>query len=157
MGVVSQLADRVLVMYAGRCVEQGPRAEVFRNPQHPYTWGLLGSVPRARAPRVRRLPAIPGSPSSALDVPPGCPFAPRCLHRHEQCSQRPSLEGNPMHTGGPGHVDACWLPRGDRKALRRQAVEKAIAAGDPGQVEVVPDPAATFVSEDGPAVPVAQP
>ena len=151
MGVVSQLADRVLVMYAGRCVEQGPKAEVFRRPQHPYTWGLLGSVPRARAARLRRLPAIPGSPSSALDVPPGCPFAPRCPHRHEQCAQRPSLEG------GPVHLDACWLPRVDRQGLRREAVERAVRVGDPGQPEMAVDADASFVSENGPAAPVAGP
>ena len=151
MGVVSQLADRVLVMYAGRAVEQGPKAEVFRRPRHPYTWGLLGSVPRARAARVRRLPAIPGSPSSALDVPPGCPFAPRCLHRHEQCDERPPLEG------GPEHLDACWLPRADRQGLRRETLERAVLAGDPGQTELTTESAAPFGSEPGPIAPVAQP
>ena len=151
MGVVSQLADRVLVMYAGRAVEQGPKAEVFRRPRHPYTWGLLGSVPRARAPRVRRLPAIPGSPSSALDVPPGCPFAPRCPHRHEQCDHRPPLEG------GPEHLDACWLPRGDRQGLRREAVERAVLIGDPGQTALPAEPDAPFALETGPVAPMAAP
>ncbi len=114
MGVVSQLADRVLVMYAGRAVEQGPRTEVFRRPQHPYTWGLLGSVPRARAPRVRRLAAIPGSPASALTAPVGCAFAPRCAHRHDACSEQPPLQGDV-------HADACWLPRDGRAQLRAGA------------------------------------
>jgi len=131
MGVVSQLADRVLVMYAGRAVEQGPKTEVFHRPQHPYTWGLLGSVPRARAARVRRLPAIPGSPASALTAPTGCPFAPRCRHRHEQCEQRPPLEGG-------DHADACWLPRDRRQELRHQLDVAAVAAGDPGQADVLP-------------------
>ena len=108
MGVVSQLADRVLVMYAGRAIEQGPRTEVFHHPQHPYTWGLLGSVPRARAPRVRRLPAIPGSPVSALDAPVGCAFAPRCSHSHDRCAERPALEGG-------AHAAACWLPPQERQ------------------------------------------
>ncbi len=129
MGVVSQLADRVLVMYAGRAVEQGPKTEVFRRPRHPYTWGLLGSVPRARAPRVRRLPAIPGSPASALTAPAGCAFAPRCRKRHDRCSEQPPLEGGLLH------VDACWLPREDRQALRHDTVVAAVAAGDPGQVQ----------------------
>ena len=133
MGVISQLADRVLVMYAGRAVEQGPKAEVFHRPQHPYTWGLLGSVPRARAPRVRRLPAIPGSPASALTAPSGCPFAPRCRHRHDRCDERPPLEGG-------AHADACWLPRDRRQELRHQADDAAVAAGDPGQAEDASEP-----------------
>ncbi len=131
MGVVSQIADRVLVMYAGRAVEQGPKSGVFHDPHHPYTWGLLGSVPRARAPRVRRLPAIPGSPASALTAHAGCPFAPRCRHRHDRCDEQPPLVGGE-------HADACWLPPGDRRLLRQQSVAAAVSAGDPGQLEVVP-------------------
>ena len=131
MGVVSQIADRVLVMYAGRAVEQGPKSGVFRDPHHPYTWGLLGSVPRARAPRVRRLPAIPGSPASALTAHTGCPFAPRCRHRHDRCDELPPLVGGE-------HADACWLPTEQRHVLRRQSVAAAVSAGDPGQIEVVP-------------------
>ena len=103
-------------MYGGRAVEQGPRTEVFHRPRHPYTWGLLGSVPRARAPRVHRLPTIAGAPpASPLDVPPGCPFAPRCAHVHDACAVRPPLEG-------AEHRDACWLPAEGRASLR--------AAGD---------------------------
>ena len=127
MGVVSQLADRVMVMYAGRAAEQGPKTDVFHRPRHPYTWGLLGSVPRARAPRVRRLPAIPGSPASASAVPSGCPFAPRCGHRHDRCEERPELSGGP-------HADACWLPTDGREQLRRSLTAAAVAVGDPGQV-----------------------
>ena len=126
MGVVSQLADRVLVMYAGRAVEQGPKTEVFHRPRHPYTWGLLGSVPRARAPRVKRLPAIPGSPASALTAPGGCAFAPRCSQRHDRCDEQPPLLGD-------GHADACWLPAEGRQELRRSTSVQAAAAGDPGQ------------------------
>ena len=128
MGVVSQIADRVLVMYAGRAVEQGPKTEVFHRPRHPYTWGLLGSVPRTRAPRVRRLAAIPGSPASALTAPSGCPFAPRCRHRHDRCGDQPPLEGGE-------HSDACWLPRDRRQELRHQTDVAAAAAGDPGQAD----------------------
>ncbi len=126
MGVVSQLADRVLVMYAGRAVEQGPKTEVFHRPRHPYTWGLLGSVPRARAARVRRLPAIPGSPASALTAPAGCAFAPRCRYRHDHCADQPPLVGGE-------HADACWLPADRRPELRLLSDEQAAAAGDPGQ------------------------
>jgi peptide/nickel transport system ATP-binding protein len=112
MGVVSDIADEVLVMYAGRAAEQGPKGEVFHRPRHPYTWGLLSSVPRLRAGRVRRLPTIPGSPPSPTDVAAGCPFAPRCRLRHDKCDERPLL------AGGSDHVDACWLPRDRRQELR---------------------------------------
>ena len=137
MGVVSEIADQVLVMYAGRAAEQGPKKDVFHRPRHPYTWGLLDSVPRPRAERVRRLPTIPGSPPSPLDVAPGCPFAPRCRKRHDRCDERPEL------AGGPPHVDACWLPRDRRQELRREVVEAAVAEGDPGDL-----------TEHGPAVDV---
>ena len=115
MGVVSQMADRVVVMYAGRAVEAGPRRGVFGSPQHPYTWGLLDSVPRVGAARQRPLPTIPGSPVSADAVPPGCPFSPRCAHAHDACTTRPALEGATEHAD---HLDACWLPRGARRELR---------------------------------------
>jgi peptide/nickel transport system ATP-binding protein len=115
MGVVSEIADQVLVMYGGRAVEQGPRTEVFHRPRHPYTWGLLGSVPRVTGARIRRLAAIPGSPVSPLDVPAGCAFAPRCGFRHAACDDRPDLRGS------GGHQDACWLPLDGRDTLRAQA------------------------------------
>src|SRR5213592_4969010 len=91
MGVVSDLAERVAVMYAGSVVEEGTKAAVFRDPQHPYTWGLLGSIPRVGRPRVRRLTAIPGTPPSLLALPPGCRFAPRCRHRFDRCDVKPEL------------------------------------------------------------------
>jgi peptide/nickel transport system ATP-binding protein len=115
MGVVSEIADQVLVMYGGRAVEQGPKTEVFRRPRHPYTWGLLGSVPRVTGARIRRLAVIPGSPIAPLDVPAGCAFAPRCRFRHEACAERPELRG------GHRHLDACWLPADGRDALRAEA------------------------------------
>ncbi|MFK0173554.1 ABC transporter ATP-binding protein [Streptomyces sp. NPDC090306] len=102
MGVVSEIADRVLVMYGGRAVESGTRQEVFHTPRHPYTRGLLGSVPRIGGERLRRLPAIPGSPVASSDRSPGCAFAPRCAARHDACAARPPLTGD-------GHRSACWL------------------------------------------------
>jgi len=125
MGVVSELADRVLVMYAGRAVEVGPRSPVFRSPRHPYTWGLLESVPRMtgeptggvgapRAPR-RRLPTIPGSPVTPAEAGTGCVFASRCRHRFDACDSQP-----PLRPSGdvPSHRDACWLAGTDRAAAR---------------------------------------
>ena len=91
MGVVSELADRVMVMYAGRIVEKGARSELFGDPLHPYTRALLGSIPPLTGERPRRLPAIPGSPPSLLRLPQGCSFAPRCPVRFEACEARPAL------------------------------------------------------------------
>jgi peptide/nickel transport system ATP-binding protein len=133
MGVVSDFADQVLVMYAGRAAEKGPKREVFRHPRHPYTWGLLDSVPRPRADRVARLPTIPGSPPSPLAVDPGCPFGPRCRKRFDKCAERPELEG------GSEHVDACWLPRDRRQELRLDVIAAAVAEGDPGDVTERPE------------------
>jgi peptide/nickel transport system ATP-binding protein len=91
MGVVSELADRVMVMYAGRIVEKGARSELFGDPLHPYTRALMGSIPPLTGERPRRLPAIPGSPPSLLRLPQGCSFAPRCPVRFEACEARPAL------------------------------------------------------------------
>ncbi len=118
MGVISEIADRVVVMYAGRPVEVGPKQAVIRAPQHPYTWGLLGAVPRLSG-RRRRLATIPGSPGSPYAQRPGCAFAPRCAWRFEACEQRPELGGE------GGHLDACLLPRPGRAALRAGVAEAA--------------------------------
>ena len=117
MGVVAETADRIVVMYAGRAIEQGTTREVFLEPQHPYTVGLQGSIPRLDRPRVDRLTAIPGLPPSALAVPPGCAFAPRCPHRFELCVERPEL----LDRVGGGHLDACHLDL-EAKRRNRQAV-----------------------------------
>ncbi|MGW3286914.1 ABC transporter ATP-binding protein [Streptomyces sp. NPDC001002] len=107
LGVVAEVADRVAVMYAGRIVEQGTRDEVLFSPQHPYTKGLLGSVPPLDGPVPERLPAIAGSPPSGVERPDGCGFAPRCAFVHEACGERPELR---RRHGGVGHLDACVLP-----------------------------------------------
>src|ERR1700749_951656 len=91
LGVVADIADRVIVMYAGRVVEQGTLDDIFYNPQHPYTWGLLGSITRVDADRSQRLPAIPGLPPSVLRAPTGCHFRPRCPFAFEQCTEGPEL------------------------------------------------------------------
>jgi oligopeptide/dipeptide ABC transporter ATP-binding protein len=119
MGVVSDLAERIVVMYAGSVVEEGPKTAVFREPQHPYTWGLLGSIPRVGRPRVRRLTAIPGAPPSLLAPPPGCRFEPRCAHRFDRCATRPEL----LERVAPGRADACHLDPALRAALRARVVE----------------------------------
>jgi peptide/nickel transport system ATP-binding protein len=107
LGVVTDIADRIVVMYAGRVVEQGTLDELFYDPQHPYTWGLLGSITRVDSDRSRRLPAIPGLPPSLLRPPRGCHFRPRCPHAFEPCTEVPALEAR--LSASPGHLDRCWL------------------------------------------------
>jgi peptide/nickel transport system ATP-binding protein len=113
MGVVSEIAERVVVMYAGSVIEEGPKTAVFRDPQHPYTWGLLGSIPRVST-RVHRLAAIPGLPPSLLAPPEGCRFAPRCAYRFDRCTIRPEL----AERVSPGRADACHLEPAARAGLR---------------------------------------
>jgi peptide/nickel transport system ATP-binding protein len=117
MGVVAEMADRVAVMYAGRIVEQGTRRDLFYQPQHPYTWGLLGSIARLDRPKPRRLATIPGLPPSLLSLPPGCAFAPRCRYRFPACGQTPSLTDKL----GSGHLDACHLDPQAKKDARASA------------------------------------
>ncbi|MGP4043063.1 ABC transporter ATP-binding protein [Streptomyces sp. 2A115] len=128
MGVVSEIADRVLVMYGGRVAEEGPRQAVFHGPRHPYTWGLLDSVPRVGGPRLRRLPTIAGMPVSPDDLPEGCAFAPRCPARHARCDERPELSAG---AGDTTHRDACWLPPHDRASLRLTTRAAAGGGGGP--------------------------
>jgi peptide/nickel transport system ATP-binding protein len=105
LGVVAETASHVLVMYGGRSMEYGTAAEVFNAAQHPYTWGLLESMPTVER-RMAALVPIEGSPPSLLDVPPGCPFHPRCPYRVDRCDKDP-VHLEPL-TGG--HLDACFLP-----------------------------------------------
>jgi peptide/nickel transport system ATP-binding protein len=119
LGAVASVADRVAVMYAGRIVEVGTCAEVFADPQHPYTWGLLGSIPRVDRPRVRRLSAIAGQPPSLAGGDVGCSFAARCPHAFEACARRPAL----VDRIGDGHADACHLPIEHRPEIRVASME----------------------------------
>jgi oligopeptide/dipeptide ABC transporter ATP-binding protein len=115
LGVVAEVADRVVVMYAGRVVEETALRPLFTDPMHPYTWGLLGSVPRVDQARPDRLPTISGAPPSLLDPPAGCHFHPRCPHRFEPCdSEIPELEDRV----GPDHADRCHLSVADKRRLR---------------------------------------
>jgi len=117
LGVVAEVADRVLVMYAGRVVEEGTLDEIFYDPQHPYTWGLMGSLTRLDRPRPHRLPQIAGSPPSLLELPQGCHFRPRCPHEFSKCPQNPELEARLPEV--PGHCDRCWLTP-EQKREKRQ-------------------------------------
>ena len=119
LGVVADIADRILVMYAGRVVEQGTVDEIFYDPQHPYTWGLLGSIARVDRPRPERLPSIPGLPPSLHNRPAGCHFRPRCRHEFGQCAQVPALEAR--DPAAPLHTDRCWLPLDEKRSKREIA------------------------------------
>jgi oligopeptide/dipeptide ABC transporter ATP-binding protein len=116
LGVIAEVADRVLVMYAGQVVEQGTVEEIFYDPQHPYTWGLMGSLTRLDQPPPDRLPQIGGQPPSLLSLPPGCRFRPRCPHAFEKCTELPDLEER--LAGEDGHADRCWLDPQDKRKLR---------------------------------------
>ncbi len=114
LGVVAEIADRVLVMYGGRIVESGTLEQIFYDPQHPYTWGLLGSLARPDRPRTARLSQIRGQPPSLLRPPAGCHLRPRCPHAFDRCTQVPPLEAR---VGGD-HTDRCWLSVEQKRSLR---------------------------------------
>ena len=109
LGVIAEVADNVNVMYAGRIVESGTIDQIFYDPLHPYTWGLLGSLARPDRPRTRRLAQVKGQPPSLLAPPEGCHFRPRCPHAFERCTETPKLE---VRGGETGHPDRCWLSPG---------------------------------------------
>jgi oligopeptide transport system ATP-binding protein len=105
LGIVAGLAKQVNVMYAGYIVERGSVKDIYRRPRHPYTMGLLGSLPRLDAAPGTKLVSIPGLPPDLIDLPPGCPFAARCSYAVDQCLEKmPSLE----EVDGRGHTVACW-------------------------------------------------
>jgi peptide/nickel transport system ATP-binding protein len=110
LAVVSGLADRIAVMYAGRIVEEGPVEAVLSRPLHPYTRGLVGSAP-GRARRGERLVQIPGAPPSPAWLPPGCAFSPRCARADAICETAPAMVGH-----GPDRAARCWHPHVDSEA-----------------------------------------
>jgi oligopeptide/dipeptide ABC transporter ATP-binding protein len=128
LALVADVADRVLVMYAGRLVEQCDLDETFYDPQHPYTWGLLGSRPRIDS-GDDRLSAIPGAPPSLLDPPTGCRLRPRCPFAFDKCIEEPALESR-LPTE-PAHLDRCWLTPEDKRDLRER--DGAIGLYPPAQ------------------------
>ncbi len=131
LGVVADVVDEVLVMYGGKVMERADRRTLFYASHHPYTEGLLQSMPAYGGERERLHP-IAGQPPSLLSPPPGCPFAPRCVYVMDKCRQEPPP---PLDPAGeePGHLSACWLPHShaEREAIRRRVarVELARSAG----------------------------
>ena len=129
LGVVADIADRVIVMYAGRVVEQGSLDDIFYDPQHPYTWGLLGSITRIDSDRSARLPAIPGLPPSLLAAPKGCHFRPRCPHAFDKCVEVPPLMSRVEDR--PESLDRCWLPVERKRAIRQVDGRIGLRAAEP--------------------------
>jgi peptide/nickel transport system ATP-binding protein len=124
LGVIAETANSVMVMYAGRIMEYGPARQIFEQPQHPYTWGLLDSMPTIER-RLTALVPIEGSPPSLLAPPSGCPFHPRCRFRFEPCPvDRPPL----LSPVPEAHPDACWLAWDDK--VREGAKRSVTRLGD---------------------------
>ena len=150
LGVVAGMTDRVVVMYAGHVVEMAATDELFANPRHPYTLGLLASVPRLDEARTDELTPIEGAPPDLLHPPEGCPFAPRCLFVTNQCRVPP-----PLRSVGDNHVAACWYDvnqpseqqranarreaRARRLAMLDAQAQAIVAASSDGQIAANPD------------------
>ncbi len=123
LGIVAEVADRVLVMYAGQCVETGAVRSLFRAPQHPYTAGLLASIPAANRSPTARLSSIRGTPPLlAKGRPTGCAFRPRCDFAFDRCALPPPL----AESVEPGYLDRCFLPPESKSALLRRPLREAL-------------------------------
>jgi peptide/nickel transport system ATP-binding protein len=126
LGVVAELADDILVMYAGKAAEYGSAEDIFDRPGHPYTWGLLSSMPRIDRQRAERLLPIPGTPPSLIRVPAGCAFHPRCRYA-DSTGGLSETTVPPLREIEPGHLAACHLTVGERRAAWEEL--KAAQAG----------------------------
>jgi peptide/nickel transport system ATP-binding protein len=131
LGVVAGMADEVLVMYAGRPVEHADLRDVYYRPQHPYTWGLLSSVTRIDRAPEHRLLSITGNPPSLINVPPGCPFHPRC--RYAMLPEPCTTEVPEFRTIAAGHRLACHLPETERATAFARDVQPRTGSGSVGK------------------------
>jgi peptide/nickel transport system ATP-binding protein len=122
LGVVAELADDLLVMYGGKCVEYGAATTIFDHPEHPYTWGLLGSMPRLDRTVAKRLLPIAGTPPSLINVPPGCAFHPRCTFEPLTGGLGGTTVPELVDAGG-GHLVRCHLPTAERRRIWTQDVK----------------------------------
>jgi peptide/nickel transport system ATP-binding protein len=158
LGVVAEMTDEIAVMYAGRIIEKARAETIFAAPEHPYTWGLLKSIPRLDTPRDQELVPIFGRPPSLINKPSGCAFHPRCPYVREAHKRiDPVLE--PAGGADPTHVVACLLPSETRRALWRalrageipeKAREAVLADGGSGLSEAAgsPEPGAAAPEEE---------
>ncbi|NAS26184.1 ATP-binding cassette domain-containing protein [Herbidospora sp. NEAU-GS84] len=116
LGVVAELSDDILVMYGGKCIEYGSADDIFERPEHPYTWGLLGSMPRLDREVTERLLPIKGSPPSLINVPSGCAFHPRCAFEPRTGGKGSTVVPDLVETEG-GHLVRCHLSREERRDI----------------------------------------
>src|SRR5215469_15455727 len=135
LGVVAELADDIMVMYAGRMAEYGTAVDIFDRPGHPYAWGLLSSMPRLDRARTERLTPIPGTPPSLIHVPSGCPFHPRCAYA-ANTGGRSVREVPQLRAVGPGHEVACHLSTDEQRRIWGELLQAQLApAGGNSQRE----------------------
>ncbi|MFI7611846.1 ABC transporter ATP-binding protein [Nonomuraea terrae] len=125
LGVVAELSDDILVMYGGKCVEYGSAEDVFYRPEHPYTWGLLGSMPRLDREPTERLLPIKGSPPSLINVPPGCAFHPRCPYA-ERTGDKATTEVPALAETEGGHLVRCHMSREERRGLWENEIKPVL-------------------------------
>ncbi|MEP6797902.1 MAG: ABC transporter ATP-binding protein, partial [Lapillicoccus sp.] len=123
LGVVAEMADDILVMYGGKAVEHGAVDKVFYEPEHPYTWGLLTSMPRLDRARKSRLDPVPGNPPSLINVPPGCSFHPRCGYKSEVEGNLCSTAVPDLDAASPAHLARCHIEPRRRRELFESTVK----------------------------------
>jgi peptide/nickel transport system ATP-binding protein len=128
LGVVAELADDVLVMYGGKCIEYGSATTIFDAPEHPYTWGLLGSMPRIDRPNLERLVPIPGLPPSLINLPSGCAFHPRCSYEPRTGGLGTTVAPDLLAAGGSNHLVRCHLPTEERQRIWLEEVKPRLEA-----------------------------
>ena len=110
LSLLAGMVDRIMVMYGGSVVEEAPIDEIYKSPRHPYTIGLLKSIPSIKTEAGSRLPSIAGAPPNLFVEPKSCPFAPRCAYRMDRCTREiPSLEPVKGEGANPAHRIACWV------------------------------------------------
>ncbi|GII61257.1 dipeptide/oligopeptide/nickel ABC transporter ATP-binding protein [Sphaerisporangium krabiense] len=125
LGVVAELSDDILVMYAGKCIEYGAAEDIFERPEHPYTWGLLGSMPRLDRERTDRLTPIKGTPPSLINVPSGCAFHPRCAFEPRTGGRGKTEVPQLLETEG-GHLVRCHMSREERRAAWENEIKPTL-------------------------------
>lgn len=131
LGVVSDVADDILVMYGGRRIEYGTTRDVLKDPQHPYTWGLLQSMPHLTGDVGERLDPIPGTPPSLINLPDGCSFHPRCAYKGWVPQGSCTVERPELRTVAAGHLAACHLADEAKRRIRGGAGQDDRAATAP--------------------------